>query len=206
LVDVDAEGKVRTRLAPTDAVRWRREEIALDEPTTKESVERLLIERLRAVAATTPGLDQFVSWTISGPAPLISPLRRGTFLAESLARLRTEFGYASPTVWSLSLEAESPDVPGGWYQQDTILGDFLRAVREHQTKPDDEPNGLELETYLDERHLAGGLAGAVRLDEPGTRQRVLRKAAILGGELLGSELLGSELLGSELFGSEEAKS
>jgi hypothetical protein len=201
LVDIDAEGKVRTRLAPTDAVRWRREEIALAEAATKEGFERLLVERLRAVAATTPGLDQLISWVISGPAPLVAPLRRGSFLAETLTRLRTEFGCASPIVWSLSLEVESPDVPSGWYQQDTILGDFLRAVRDHQAMPGDELNGLELETYFDERHLAGALAGAVRLDEPGARQRVLRRAAVLGAELLGGESLSGELLGAE-----EAKS
>jgi hypothetical protein len=206
LVDVNAEGKARTRLLPTDAVRWRREEIALDEATTKEGVERLLAERLRAVAAAAPGVDQLVSWVISGPAPLVAPLRRGNFSAETLAWLRTEFGGASPIVWSLSLEAESPETPSAWYQQDTILGDFLRAVRDHQAQPDDELNGLELETYLDERRLAGALAGAVRLDEPATRQRVLRKAAMLGGELLGGELSGGELSGGELSGVEEAGS
>lgn len=187
VVDIDDEGKVRTRLAPTDVLRWRHEEIELAEAATRQALERSLLDRLRAIAATTSGVDQLVSWTISGPFPLVAPLRRGGFLTEALGRLRSELGHAAPAVWSISLAAEAPDVPTGWYQQDTILGDFLRAVREHQTTASDDATRLELTRYLDERQVSTALIDAVKLDDPATSQRILRRAAILGAELLSGE-------------------
>lgn len=187
LVDVDDEGKIRTRLAPTDVLRWRHEEIELAEPTPRQALERTLLDRLRAVAATTPGIDQLVAWSVSGPFPLVAPFRGGGFLSEALAKLRSELGYASPAVWSVSLSTEAPDVAPGWYQQETILGDFLRAIREHRSAGDKEPDALDLAGCLDERHRSTALADAVKLDDAAACQRVLRRAAILGADLLSGE-------------------
>ncbi len=187
VVDVDADGKVRTRLAPTDVVRWRHEEIELAEPTTRETLERILLDRLRTVAATTPGADQLVSWTVGGAFPLIAPFRSGAFQSEMLTRLRNELGYASPAVWSISLAAEAADASEAWYGQETILGDFLRAMRDHRLAPDDEPSSLDLTRCLGESHADTELASAVKLDDAATRGRVLRRAAILGADLLSGE-------------------
>ena len=71
------------------------------------------------------------------------------------------YGYRPPAAWSVSLEVElSETMPPEWYEQETIRGDFLRAVRQLQMNPD-EP--LALESYLAETHLAGTLAAAVAL-------------------------------------------
>jgi len=187
LVEVDAGGKLRTRLAPTDVLRYRQEEIQLDEPATKQALERLLLERLRTIAATTPGVDQLISWTISGAAPLAAPLHRGGWSGELLTRLRNEAGYASPAAWSVSLEVESPDAPNSWHQQDTLLGDYLRAIRDRLSDAEDEEPGLDLVPYLGERQATDALAAAARLDDRSTRERVLRKAALLGADLLRGE-------------------
>ncbi|HVW39239.1 MAG TPA: hypothetical protein VHB99_18110 [Pirellulales bacterium] len=186
LVEVDADGKLRTRLAPTDVLRYRCEEIQLDEPASKQHLERALLERLRTIAATTPGVDQLISWTVCGAASLTAPLRRGGWSGELLAKLRNETGYASPAVWSVSLVADSSEAPSSWYQQDTLLGDYLRAIRDQQSAADDDAAELDLAGLLDARQLAGAFPAAARLDDA-TRQRVLRKAALLGADLLSGE-------------------
>ena len=184
LVEIDADGKLRTRLAPTDVLRYRAEEIQLDEPATKQSLERALVERLRTIAATAPGVDQLVFWIIAGAATSAAPLRRGAWTGELLTRLRNEAGVASPAAWSASLAVESPGAPGAWLDQDTLLGDYLRAIEDRQSDEDAE---LDLTPYLGGRPAAGALAAAQRLGEDARRQRVLRKAAMLGADLLSGE-------------------
>ena len=71
-----------------------------------------------------------------------------------------------------------------WYEQETIRGDFLRAIRQLQMNADAP---LELEQYLAESHRAGTLAGAVSLADRTARDAVLREAASLGVDLLSGE-------------------
>jgi hypothetical protein len=77
-------------------------------------------------------------------------------------------------------------LPPEWYEQETIRGDFLRAIRQLQMNAD-EP--LALDSYLAEAHLAGTLAAAAAAAVAGkpARDRVLREAAALGADLLSGE-------------------
>jgi hypothetical protein len=112
---------------------------------------------------------------------VVDRLRRGSLAGELLGALRGEFGSGRPAAWSLSLEVEAAEaLPSPWYEQETILGDFLRAVRQYQMNPADP---LELESYLAESQLAGALAAAAAPTGE-ARQRVLREAALLGADLL----------------------
>ena len=200
LVQVDERGQARTSPVPTDALRWLSERVTVDEAMGRENLESLLRERMRAIIDASPGVDLLVSWTIAGDGPLMAQLRHGALASELLAGLRTEFGFASPAPatgekagffsrWSLSLDAEPvAALPAGTYEQETILGDFLRAVRQCEMN---EAAPLELENYLAESHLAGSLAGAASLDAA-ARRRVLSEAARLGADLLG----GSEEMGT----------
>ena len=73
-------------------------------------------------------------------------------------------------------------------KQDTILGEYLRAVDRH-IRQDDEADAevLNLATYLTESQRAAGLSQVVALADPHTRDRVLRQAAVLGADLLTGE-------------------
>jgi DNA repair protein SbcD/Mre11 len=185
LVQVDEQGQVRTSPLSTDALRWLNERLAVDEATTRERLESLFRERLHALVETTPKMDLMISWTISGSGPLVAPLRRGGLGGELLEWLRSEYGLAQPAVWSVSLEMEPAiALPPAWYEQDNIRGDFLRAVRQLEMNAD-EP--LELESYVAETHLAGGLAAAAAVHDKTLRQRVLRDTALLGVDLLSGE-------------------
>jgi exonuclease SbcD len=188
LVAVDAAREIHLQLLPTDVVRWQNQRIVVDATTTRAQLERSLEARLEEIHATDPGIDVLVSWSVSGSGPLLAKLRRGKLAGELLARLRTEHGLRSPGVWSIALTVEPETaLPEDWYGQETILGEFLRLVREQQTADKTAASTLNLEGYLNQHQAAGTLAGAVSLDDAETRQRVLRQAAVLGADLLSGE-------------------
>jgi hypothetical protein len=206
LVQVDEQCQTRTSLIPTDAVRWMGERLLLDETTTREDLEARLRQRMQALLEAVPSTALLISWTIAGGGPLVGPLRRGTLAAELLQSLRADYGYRSPPAWSVSLGVELPEtLPPEWYEQETIRGDFLRAIRQLQMNPD-EP--LSLDQYLAEIHRAGtvgqvaNLVGQVanlsnnnaNLGQVSNlsygnfaRSAVLREAAALGVDLLSGE-------------------
>ncbi len=185
LVQVDEQRQTRTALIPTDAVRWLGERVAVDGTTTREELETRLRDRMHTLLEASPATALLISWTVAGRGPLVGQLRRNKLAAELLQWLRSDYGYRSPAAWSVSLEVElSETLPPEWYEQETIRGDFLRAVRQLQMNPE-EP--LALETYLSETHLAGTLATAAAFSGKAARDGVLREAAALGVDLLSGE-------------------
>jgi DNA repair exonuclease SbcCD nuclease subunit len=185
LVELDENGRARTSLLPTDVIRWLDERLAVDENAGRKDIEAALHQRMYALREAVPKIDLLVGWTLAGSGPLLAELRHGPLAAELLAGLRSEYGSATPATWSVSLEAEPAEaLPASLYEQETILGDFLRGVRQYEVNPA-EP--LELETYLAETHVAGALAAAVSIPDHEARRQVLREAALLGAELLGAE-------------------
>ena len=137
------------------------------------------------VPNSSAGTGLLISWTIIGSGPLAAQLRRTRLAAELLEWLRDNYGRRSPEAWSVSLDVEvSEMLPPDWYEQETIRGDFLRAVRQLQMNPE-EP--LTLDSYMSESHRAGLLAPAAVLDSKAVRDSVLREVAALGVDLLSGE-------------------
>ena len=185
LVQVDEQRQTRTALIPTDTVRWIAERVAVDETASREELESQLRDRMHALLEVSPATGLLISWTIGGQGPLIGQLQRGSLAAELVQWLRNDYGYRSPTAWSVSLEVElSETLPPEWYEQETIRGDFLRAVRQLQMNPE-EP--ISLESYMAETHSAGTLAMAATFSDKPAHDRVLREAAALGVSLLSGE-------------------
>lgn len=185
LVEVDEHGQSRLSLLPTDVMRWVGERIVVDEATGRDDLESMLRERMQTLVETTPAVDLLVSWTVAGSGPLPAQLRRGGLEAELLGWLRREYGYGPPAAWSVSLDVEpAATFPPEWYEQETIRGEFLRAIRRLQVNPD-EP--IDLESYMAEEYLAGVLSPAATIGQKPARDRVLREAAWLGVDLLSGE-------------------
>ena len=185
LVQVDGQGIPHTGLVPTDAIRWLNERIVVDQQTGREDLETLLRERMHSLLENSPKIDLLISWTIAGTGPLWGQLRRGTLRDELLGWLRNDYGYGPPAAWSVTLDVEpSAAMPPEWYEQETIRGDFLRAIRQFQVNAN-EP--LDLEAYVAEAHVAGTLGSAVAVAGPADRKRILREAAWLGVDLLSGE-------------------
>ncbi len=182
---VDADRRLHSQLITTDVLRWHTERLLIDPGTTRSELESRLRQRMVAAMGSAPGADLLVSWTMAGSGPLLSQLRRGTLAADLLGLLRKEFGQGSPAAWSTSLEIEPGAVLNPeWYEQKTIRGDFLRAVRQYQMDP---AQRLDLEHLLGKPYAAGETAALAAVSDPSVRDRVLCEAALLGVDLLSGE-------------------
>jgi hypothetical protein len=181
LVEVDADSQLRLIPMPADVVRWHHERIAVDTAADRGQLIRLLREQLETLVAAAPGRTLLVRWTLVGEGPLMMSARRDGLAAELTSLLRTDYGFRTPPAWSIAVEIEYPALPEAWYEQETLLGDYLRAVRGREHSPA-EPIGLE--AYISERQLAGPLAGCGAIIVPAARRSILRQAALLGADLL----------------------
>jgi DNA repair exonuclease SbcCD nuclease subunit len=188
LVVADEDRQVALTSISTDVVRWQQQRLVVDSTTTRERLEQLLENRAQEVSLAS-GVDLLVSWTIAGTGPLIASLRHGRMAADLLTRLRRDFGHRTLSVWSISLNVESPaSFPENWLEQDSLRGEFLRTVRTLESAPDaDVLVTLRLDNYLNEKQRAGELAAAASLEDPHRRNRILRQAALLGADLLSGE-------------------
>ncbi len=181
LVQVDETQRVRTSFIPTDAVRFHAERVTVSESATGEQLQQVLTERSGELLGDPFGPDLLIQWIVSGSKSLSAELRRGKLAADLTARLRTDHGQKRPAGWTVSIEADAGGVQEDRYEEETLLGEFLRTVRHYVENPDDK---LDLAPYLAERHVVGSVGSAVTLDEPAVRARVLAEVARLGLELL----------------------
>ena len=190
LVNVDDQGRARMTSIATNALEWLHEAVLIDPATRREGLEAMFTERIHSLTAGSK-TDLLMTWTIGGSGPLLAELRKGKLRGELLEWLRIEHGLSSPIVWTVGIELEPQNaLPASLYEQETILGDFLRALREFELDPQ-QP--LNVESLLADASTmypwsaAGLFSQAVAIADPATRKRVLHEAALLGMELLGGE-------------------
>jgi len=185
VVDVDATGAIRTRLCPTDTIRWLDERIIVDEAAGRETLVAMLRERMHTLRDTMPGLDLLVRWTIAGSGPLLARLRDGGLADSLLKRLRDDFGHGPPAAWSVGIDVEpTAMLPGEWYEQETIRGDYLRALREIETNP---AAMIDLARDLPDDASLAQLRAELPIGDQAKRRRLLHEAALLGVDLLTGE-------------------
>jgi DNA repair exonuclease SbcCD nuclease subunit len=185
LVQVEPGRKVRTKFIATDVVRWRTESLPAAENTNRNDLQRQLRAGMQRIASEASGGAVLVSWTVQADGSLVRGLRRGGLGQDLIEWLRTEFGRAKPPVWTLALQAATADsVSEELYEEDTILGDFLRAVREHEQ---DASRALNFSAYLPDLSKNRPLELALQSVDSEARRVLLREAAMLGVDLLSGE-------------------
>lgn len=186
LVEIGGQPHVALRPIVTDVLRWRHERVELDEAFSVERLEQRLAQRVESLQETTPGQTLLIHWTLTGEAAAVQALRRQEADVRIVERLRNDFGFAAPIAWTESLSIGPPsELPERWYEQETILGEFLRMAREQEQQEADLSSGFE--SLLDERQLAGAVGDWLRLDDASQRRSVLERATVLGSELLRPE-------------------
>ncbi len=122
----------------------------------------------------------------------MSSLRHGSLANELVAKLRSEFGHSKAPLWTVDIEAEKPEhLPAEWYVEQTLRGDFLRAVLNSGDLPAIEATlqsilspGEIVTDHLDDNFYAWSAVGR---NTPESHQRLLQEAAWLGCELLNPE-------------------
>lgn len=191
LVLVDDTGRARPQFVATDSVRWTEQSLEVTASTREEQLSERLFDRMEKLIAKHPGVNLLVRWKIEGTGPLVNRLRPGGLASELLTDLRRKFGHGSPLAWSVSLECLAPlSVPPEWFDQETVLGDFVRQVRASEQ---DERIPFELKRYLPADVREEELLAAAQIGTGAERAALITRAAKLGVDLLTLPLEESEL-------------
>ncbi len=178
------DGKTSTKFISTDIIRWVDETLEVTASTTLEQLEERLDERLDKLRQKSQGTDLLVTWHVRGTGPLVAQLRPGTEVDALIERLQKRASRRSPLCWTVRLECNSPaTVPEEWYDQETILGDFLRQLSAFE---DDGRKPLELEALLPTPLTNNALRAVASFDHADHRTIVLQRAKKLGIDLLTS--------------------
>lgn len=186
LVNIDDAGDVRMRRIETDIVRWADERLTVTEGASLGDVRNMLRQRIQKLI-TDAGRHVVVKWTLCGESWFDNLLMDQGNRDDVLRWLREEFGHGTQPAWSVSLEIEPPGrFRDEWTDEDSILGDYLRTVKEFMDEEDgpakDRP--LTLDTTAAYRQLPNELAESMSLSDAASRASVLREAGLLGVDLL----------------------
>lgn len=185
------DGKTQTKFISTDIIRFVDEAIEVTASTTLEQLEDRMDERLDKLRQKSQGTDLLVTLHVRGTGPLVTELRPGTETDRLVARLQNRATRRSPLTWTVGVVCNSPaTVPEEWYDQETILGDFLRQLAEFE---EDHRRSLELESLLPTPLAAGDVKSVAKFTDRDHRTRVLENAKKLGIDLLTSPEATGEL-------------
>ncbi|MEX0586305.1 MAG: DNA repair exonuclease [Pirellulales bacterium] len=180
LVDVDDSGRARTVFQPLDAVRWFAQTVVVEPETERPAMEKRLREEMGRLATGAADRAVLVHFTLAGGGPLSAELRRAGMRDELAGPLRDEFGHREPPVWVVDLDIEPAALfPAAFYEQDSILGDYLRALGDLQSDPSP--------TALAKLWPAAGPDVPPGIADSASQVYVLRRAAELGIDLLRGE-------------------
>ncbi|MDR1960178.1 MAG: hypothetical protein LBQ54_14225 [Planctomycetaceae bacterium] len=182
LVTVDEKGKVTVTLIPTSPIRFLQEEVRLDSATGFHRLKEELRDRMIAHQSLQENYDLMISWLIDGTQEQENELRRSKLPDEICEQMRKDFGMDEPYGWTVSVKTAVPEnFPPEYYDQETLLGDYLQKIRQFQNPQAELPS---LEPYLSPADLASpGKESLTRID-PKQRDAFLRQAAELGVDLL----------------------
>jgi hypothetical protein len=131
----------------TSPIRWVNDQISLEANDDAGKLADELRFRIKNYRDSQKSDDLLINWFVDvPPGQLASNLRRGSLTADLLSELRSVYGKEEPITWSVSLTLLLPEqLPKTYYEQQTILGDFLRSVKHFQDNPNEM---IDLESYL----------------------------------------------------------
>ncbi|NIL98320.1 MAG: hypothetical protein GTO53_10630 [Planctomycetales bacterium] len=183
LVEISPARAVRLTPVVTDVVRWHTERIEIDATVDAIQLELAARQRLQDLLAHHADRPLLINLTVTGQGPLLGGLRSGRLAEDLVGKLRVQFGHHTPALWTASLRSEPRhDFTPAWYEEETMLGEFLRNVRQLTAEPGTK---IDLSRYLDP--LPAELSAALDIPDSKTRSEVLQAAATLGVEMLSGQ-------------------
>ncbi|MCL2118199.1 MAG: hypothetical protein FWH27_07205 [Planctomycetaceae bacterium] len=200
LVEVDESGKTRLTLMPTTPLRFVREQVRFEPGMSFDRLKDELRDRLIAYRSMQENCDLYIDWAIDSSEEFELKLRRDGTAEKIRDKLRQEFGMQEPFAWVVEIKPAIPEhFPPEFYDQETIMGDYLRKLRRYHHGETKLPS---LERYLpqdgpifppgDQTETPGPVTDLDAYAEPLLRdtniQRddMLREAGLLGVDLLGN--------------------
>lgn len=156
LVEVNEYGRIKVDLIKASPLRWTAERIAIQEEMTEEQIlgeMRARVKNLRDVLAEDTIL--MITWEAEASGAVLQELRYGNLAQTILRDLRADFSREVPVVYSLDIKPVLPDsYTADLYDQQTILGDYLRMLHFYQENPSEKIDtriffSQELRDYLE---------------------------------------------------------
>ncbi len=184
LCRVDEEGRLRTQMIETDAIRWLHQTVAIHESASEIELKALLSERATRIALESTERVAMVAWHLTTTGEFNPSLRHRQCIDDLLDWLRDEFGGHENGIWSTRLTIQPPrSLPECWSDEDTILGEYLRAIGRYQN---DESLNISLPDYLPKTsdHPELDDLASVKADR---REETLRLAILEGIEYLAAD-------------------
>jgi DNA repair exonuclease SbcCD nuclease subunit len=182
-VDVGSDGGVRTHFIDSDVFRYEAVDVDLGEGLGERELREVMSHRIGRLQHDHGQRHLLLKWTLR-QTTTERPVAAGAGdIHQSLAWLRSEFGHGQPAAWSLGLTIEPPArYPTDWQEEDTILGDFLRAAAKLKVN-----GGRELafdklaagHAHLDRNELA-----RLTTADAEARRLAVSRATLLGVDLL----------------------
>jgi DNA repair exonuclease SbcCD nuclease subunit len=184
LVHVCGDRAIRTQFTPTDAIRWHTERLSIANDATLDSVRGLLTDRIKQLRAEAESRPLIVTWKLRGANHLAGPAGRRDLAAEWQEWLRKEFFLSGnkPALWTHTVELDQPELPDAWFDEESMLGDFLRNMRELAAAA---PVEIDLAQQIPPQHRTPALAALGPWTDEEHRE-VLYEAALTGAQLLGA--------------------
>jgi len=188
LVDVDSERNSRIHAMECDQFRFCRVEVDATDPMAVGNLRGVLAERVTRLLHANGSRHLILGWDITVSAetlPLVADPQ------EWLTWLRREYGHGTPAAWTARLTIHPPrKYPKNWTEEDTILGDFLRAAERHVKSGGKE---LNLAPFTEEHPGLARTVTSLLADAPTTvREELLEEATRLGVGYLRGNLSGRD--------------
>lgn len=209
VVDVDADQTARIRRVEADRFRYAHVSIDAAEIRAVGSLRNLLGQKIASLANENGGRHLLIAWDVTLTDPEMLSMVGDP--VELLRHLRRDHGNGNPAAWTTRLTVRPPrNYPKSWRDEDTILGDFLRASEKFRKfaagapvesvsiadtnqssassgKPGEavKPGGLRLMPYTEEHSDLSSTAATLLGELPaGDRDATLDEATLLGAQLL----------------------
>lgn len=188
LVKVTGDDIDDTHFIETDAIRYRTERIEVDDTDDQRSLISKMKSRVQTIRHDVDAKKPIlITWELNDDGPLGRELRDIKLNEAFLDNVRRETDSKSINCWSIAIRSLRATVPPSLFDEDSILGDFLRVIREMEQAGD---RTLDVHSYLPNTTAAKQLAETLHLNNPAARRQLLREVTTMGIDWLSGEHAG----------------
>lgn len=177
-----------TQFIETDTIRYRTERIDVAKGDDQQKLIAKLKSRIQTIRHDVDDKKPLlVTWEIVDDGPLGRELRRvdsTTATNPFMDQVRRSCDAPDLKVWNVGVRSLRASVPSALFDEDSILGDFLRVVRDMESSGD---RLLDVSTYLPDTPAAKQLAESLHLESPAARKQLLREVTTMGIDLLSGD-------------------